>query len=185
VPRLAGPSSSHPPSGGSDAWVETQKDGERTHICIARRLRPKMPLVLCLHSWRLVFSTQNTVYDAKWVWVARASVQPNPVKQLLSIRLIYSRSLPHPSLAVPPQSPAAGAPHRAAPSSPLAPSSRLHLLQLPAPLFSGHVLVRRWISEAGAEKVPVVRCRAAATGSEFRRGRGPEVNLSIDSLLNW
>jgi hypothetical protein len=30
------------PSGGPDAWVEVQKDGKMTHVCVARRHQPKM-----------------------------------------------------------------------------------------------------------------------------------------------
>jgi hypothetical protein len=47
------------PSGGPDAGVETQKDGERTHICVARSLRPKMSPVFAYSVGACFFNVKH------------------------------------------------------------------------------------------------------------------------------
>ncbi|XP_021303457.1 uncharacterized protein LOC110430302 isoform X3 [Sorghum bicolor] len=80
----------------------------------------------------------------------------------------YSRSLPHRRIAA--ASGLSGA-------SPVPGGRRcvLSASSLSAPLFAGHVLVLRWISDTGAEKVSLVRCRGAATRSEEDESQSPEI----------
>ncbi|XP_021303460.1 uncharacterized protein LOC110430302 isoform X6 [Sorghum bicolor] len=88
----------------------------------------------------------------------------------------YSRSLPHRRIAA--ASGLSGA-------SPVPGGRRcvLSASSLSAPLFAGHVLVLRWISDTGAEKVSLVRCRGAATRSEEDESQSPEVNLAATPHL--